>query len=122
MPVTFNPYAAPQTPLQDLPSSLPPPKGRSFLMQGVIAGLQLGGLASFFIVAIMLFTWGKDSTPLGLLKVVLGVMFFSTLVGTMFGGTIQLLALVFGGSPRENEEHNARQEFDNTGFTPPNMV
>ena len=124
MPEPTNPYAAPQTPLQELPTAfqLPPAKERNFLLQGFVAGLQLGGIASLFITTLGVFTWGKDTTLIGMLGVLVGVIFFSTVIGTMIGGTIQLLALLFGGSPCEAEAHNARQEFDNTGFTPPSLM
>ncbi len=119
-----NPYAAPQTPLQQLPLAIKllPAKRRNHLLQGIVAGLLLGGIASSFIITLGVVTWGKDLTLLSMLWVLVSVIFFSTVIGTMIGGIVQLLSMLFGGSPREVEELSAQQGFDNKGFTPPSRM
>ena len=120
---SFNPYAAPQTPLQELPPTitLPPAKQRNHLLQGIVAGLQLGVIAALMIITLGVVIWGKEYSMLGMLWLLVGIVLISTVIGTVIGGIVQLLSMLFGGPPRLDEEHSTPQEIDNTGFTPPNI-
>jgi hypothetical protein len=87
-----NPYAAPQATLHELPSGLTTMNRPNYLRQGIVAGAQLGGLASFFIVTVYLGTWDKHSTINKLILIPAITMLAVVIIGVFVGGTVQLVS------------------------------
>ena len=102
-----NPYAAPQAELRpsanaDSLTSATQPK---YLRQGIIAGLQLGGIACLFFIGLRIFTWDKNSTLRGLFWYCLSALLFCLLLGTIIGGMVQLFSRIFSRSEHFDNRH-----------------
>jgi hypothetical protein len=131
-PISENPYAAPQAELR--PSSDVGPLASAhtkYLRQGLVAGMQLGGLAAVFVVVGYIMTWGQGSTVTALVLIPVIVFLVFTFIGFVIGFIVQLIAMLFGAAPSDSlipslpfpslepPEYSAGQELDKTGHYPP---
>jgi hypothetical protein len=131
-----NPYAAPQTELRPSTSGDPLTTAAhtKYLRQGIVAGLQMGGVGALITSVIYVAFWHEGSTVRSLFSILLVILSGCALVGFVIGFAVQLFAMLFGVKPTDSvlsslaslpipslepPEYSASQELDKTGRLPP---